>query len=384
MAARATDKAGSEGTAASAARAHRRRVASLIGRCSTRLSELALAGLLALAVLIPDVAPPKADRRPGSSVNAPGEAIAVRRVLLQPVSQAISAKVAAAEKPVERAPVAPAAIPPSGAAAQNKRADPTPLPTPLPVPPASAPSEQQPDQWSEAEVAEAKALCAAAQKSALLIGDVGPPIRNGACGTPAPLSLRRIGESGVELQPAATVNCRLAVALDSWIKDTLQPAATAAFASPVTRILVASSYTCRNRYGKANAPISEHAFANALDIAGFVLADGRMISVKEAWGPTARDAQATTAAPGAKEQASAAAKPRPGQVQAAPLPIPVRTATPSGDREKPASDPGRFLRDLHKSTCATFGTVLGPEANEAHRDHLHVDLKERRHAHICE
>lgn len=37
----------------------------------------------------------------------------------------------------------------------------------------------------------------------------------------------------------------------------------------------------------------------------------------------------------------------------------------------------RFLREIHDSACKRFGTALGPEANEAHRNHLHIDLAER-------
>ena len=43
-----------------------------------------------------------------------------------------------------------------------------------------------------------------------------------------------------------------------------------------------------------------------------------------------------------------------------------------------------FLRRLHKGACGTFGTVLGPEANEAHRDHFHFDMKSRQHRSVCQ
>ena len=32
------------------------------------------------------------------------------------------------------------------------------------------------------------------------------------------------------------------------------------------------------------------------------------------------------------------------------------------------------------SAYTMFGTVLGPEANEAHRDHLHLDMALRKHS----
>jgi len=44
----------------------------------------------------------------------------------------------------------------------------------------------------------------------------------------------------------------------------------------------------------------------------------------------------------------------------------------------------QFLRRLHKGACGVFGTVLGPEANEAHRDHFHFDLAHRRNSAYCQ
>ena len=45
---------------------------------------------------------------------------------------------------------------------------------------------------------------------------------------------------------------------------------------------------------------------------------------------------------------------------------------------------GRFLRDIHTAACKRFGTVLGPEANEAHRNHFHLDMAKRRYGSFCE
>ena len=44
----------------------------------------------------------------------------------------------------------------------------------------------------------------------------------------------------------------------------------------------------------------------------------------------------------------------------------------------------RFLRAAHSSACRRFGTVLGPEANEAHRNHFHLDMAERKRSNYCE
>lgn len=62
--------------------------------------------------------------------------------------------------------------------------------------------------------------------------------------------------------------------------------------------------------------------------------------------------------------------------------LPV-SASLAAAAEKP-SPPGQFLREIHEAACGTFGTVLGPEANEAHRDHFHLDMAKRRYKSFCE
>lgn len=43
-----------------------------------------------------------------------------------------------------------------------------------------------------------------------------------------------------------------------------------------------------------------------------------------------------------------------------------------------------FLRQIHAGACRIFGTVLGPEANDAHRDHFHIDMADRKTRSFCE
>jgi hypothetical protein len=38
---------------------------------------------------------------------------------------------------------------------------------------------------------------------------------------------------------------------------------------------------------------------------------------------------------------------------------------------------------LHEDACRRFGTVLGPDANAAHKNHFHLDMKKRRKG-FCE
>jgi hypothetical protein len=141
--------------------------------------------------------------------------------------------------------------------------------------------------------------------------------------------------SQVSIAPAATLACPLVAALDNWIATGVQPAARRWFGQPVVEIKQISAYSCRSMNGQRGAPISEHAFGNALDVAAFTLADGRRITVRDGWH-------------GAPEERA-------------------------------------FLHDVHAGACRLFATVLAPGSNAFHYDHIHVDL--RRHESgrsICE
>ena len=85
------------------------------------------------------------------------------------------------------------------------------------------------------------------------------------------------------MKPAATLACPIVSALDRWLSDSVQPAAMRWFGARVVEIKQISAYSCRGMNGNSHAHISEHAFGNALDIAAFVLADGRRVTVKDGW-----------------------------------------------------------------------------------------------------
>ncbi len=53
------------------------------------------------------------------------------------------------------------------------------------------------------------------------------------------------------------------------------------------------------------------------------------------------------------------------------------------DPAKPTKE-ALFLRAIHSGACGPFGTVLGPEANDPHRNHFHLDLIPRRSRGYCE
>jgi Extensin-like protein C-terminus len=131
----------------------------------------------------------------------------------------------------------------------------------------------------------------------------------------------------VAVRPAATLACPIVSALDHWIADSVQPAAMRWYGARVVEIKQISAYSCRGMNGDWHAHISEHAFGNALDIAGFTLADGRQITVKDGWHGMPQ------------EQG--------------------------------------FLRDIEAAACQQFSTVLAPGSNVYHYDHIHVDLMRR-------
>jgi len=131
----------------------------------------------------------------------------------------------------------------------------------------------------------------------------------------------------VTLKPTATLACPIVSALDRWLVDAVQPAAMRWFGARVVEIKQISAYSCRGMNGNPHAHISEHAFGNALDIAGFTLADGRYISVQTGW--------------------------------------------------KGMPEEQGFLRDVQGAACQQFTTVLAPGANVYHYNHIHVDLMRR-------
>jgi hypothetical protein len=254
----------------------------------------------------------------------------------------------------------PHAMVPTASAQSNSAKAKTPVPRDHPAIP-SAPPGAESATWSDAEIISALEECVRLLVPTGADLELSKPIRNGQCGTPAPVVLKRV--AGVELNPAAVVNCRMAAKVHDWINERLQPLAQEQLGTQVTRLITASTYMCRQRVGSSTERLSEHSFANALDISGVVTSDGRSIDVLTGWGPTKRDRQAQ-APPDAGGDAR-----------------PIRDIAPS---DSTTTKEGRFLRSIHEGACGTFGTVLGPEANEAHRNHLHLDLAARRRGALCE
>jgi hypothetical protein len=271
------------------------------------------------------------------------------------------------------------------------------------------PPAPPPDVWKPEEIAAGLRQCLQLLVPAHVEVGIQEPMKRGQCGTPVPVLLRSAGVTDkVDFPTAPQMNCRLAARLSEWVDKVLQPVAQEVLGSRIKRIVGASSYSCRNIYNDPKLTLSEHATGNAVDIAGFVTADGRTILVSKTWGPTERDIAAAKKKAAEAAAKQAAKKPSAETDDNAPTPS-IEAEGKKADAKKgrlvktdfkrdagkPAAAPGAalptaattkeatFLKRLHSGSCKVFNTVLGPEANEAHRDHFHLDVKTRHSSDVC-
>ena len=239
------------------------------------------------------------------------------------------------------------------------------------------------DHWAEAEIVHGQEECMHLLQSVAANVEILAPIKSADCGLPAPIRLKSLGSSSVVVfDPPVEVNCRIMAALYRWDKTALQPAARNKLDSPVVRILGASGYACRNVYNRPDGNLSQHAFANAVDIAAFELKDGRSITVLKGWGPTPRD---KAQAKGKSEQANMASKSAlfPSGRSLTRASLLLKWSAEQKPEPKPITATN-FLKAIHEGACREFETVLGPEANEEHRSHFHLDLNPLRSHALCE
>jgi hypothetical protein len=163
-----------------------------------------------------------------------------------------------------------------------------------------------------------------------------PTIAQGQCGAPRPLSVTALA-TGVGVTPKSTLNCGIAMVLADWLREDVQPEAETSLKARVSTLELATSYDCRTTNRVPGAKMSEHAYANAVDVAAFRLSDGRRVTI--------------------------------------------------APKKNGASDSGEeaFLTAIRASACRRFTTVLGPGSDAEHGDHLHVDLRARNGAYrICQ
>ena len=266
---------------------------------------------------------------------------------------------------------------------QPSLAMPVPLPDRNPARSAARPHPGQvaTPEWSAQEVQDATDRCE------MMLADSGiqyrflTPIREGRCGAPAPIELSSIGKTrSVAIEPPARVTCGLAATLSAWADAYLQPSARKYLDGEITQIRNIASYVCRNRYNASDKPISEHARANALDMAAFNTQSGEWIKVIDSWAlpPEERPEEANVS-----QIEPVGPAPQAGPASAAPAAV----EEPLSLQEEPElvfTPRSAFLYEIHAGACSLFGTVLGPKANEAHKNHFHYDLAERKHGAYCE
>lgn len=149
----------------------------------------------------------------------------------------------------------------------------------------------------------------------------------GVCGTERPYEVTAVDDGRVRLKPPALLRCPMIPQIERWMREHVTPAALYHFGAEVEEIRVAGSYNCRPINHKSGNKLSEHGYANALDVTGFTLTNGQTITLTRGW--------------------------------------------------KGSASERAFLRAAHHGACQHFTTVLGPEYNRLHHDHFHVDLARR-------
>ena len=157
-------------------------------------------------------------------------------------------------------------------------------------------------------------------------GKMIPPIHDGQCGLQSPLSIEAVTANGrsIPLNAPVVPDCGMATALPDWIAE-VDSYLRAHDKTQIKTINLSTNYQCRNVDNAKTGNLSFHAFADALDVMGFTLADGRTIDIKSGYNGTPQQ----------------------------------------------GSQILHFARD---SACTHFMTVLGPEADAYHQDNMHIDL----------
>jgi Extensin-like protein C-terminus len=147
----------------------------------------------------------------------------------------------------------------------------------------------------------------------------------GVCGMTRPLKVLALSDGRVGVDKTLIIDCPMIPALEAWLNEVVQPGAQARFGRKVSTLIVFGAYSCRSIDNEPGARLSEHAFGNAVDVAGFTLDDGKTLEFVRDW-------------KGEGTQESA------------------------------------FLHEAHAGACQYFTTVLGPGADVFHYNHIHLDL----------
>ncbi|MBO6508099.1 MAG: extensin family protein [Roseibium sp.] len=146
------------------------------------------------------------------------------------------------------------------------------------------------------------------------------------CGVQDPVKLTGVrGASGsIKFSMPALLSCDFAAVLVRWLHEDVLPTSDLRLPSSIASLANGPGYQCRRRNNLPDGKLSEHALGKAIDLSGFMLADGSLVSVETDWGSDTIE--------------------------------------------------GRFLKSVHRSACERFTTVLGPDADDSHKSHMHVDI----------
>ncbi len=144
------------------------------------------------------------------------------------------------------------------------------------------------------------------------------------CGAEAPFEMAAAASGRIALRPPAMQRCPMIPQVERWVVEVVEPAARYYFREGIAELKVAASYSCRAMNHQSGGRLSEHGYANALDISTFTLTSGEVVTVKGGWRGSPRERA--------------------------------------------------FLGAVHQGACARFTTVLGPDYDANHHDHLHMDL----------
>ena len=236
-------------------------------------------------------------------VAASSGAEAATPVALAPSDQGLASSLRPMPRP---------ALPGSGA--QEQGLDLTGLATPEPEPAPKGKKKKK----KEAESKKGSVCGVAAIK-----GEAIAPIKSKVKGCGLKDGVRVTSVSGVRLSQAITVDCATAKALNTWVREVAQPV----YGGDIVELKIAAHYICRPRNNKKGAKISEHGRGKAVDIGGFVLDSGKVLTV--------------------------------------------------------AGNYTKTMRKAHKGACGIFGTTLGPGSDGYHEDHLHFDTADYRSGPYC-
>ncbi|HUN49408.1 MAG TPA: extensin family protein [Stellaceae bacterium] len=131
-----------------------------------------------------------------------------------------------------------------------------------------------------------------------------------------------VSRAAVAWNQPALMSCGLADRVDRFLAEAAEPLAIHYLGSAIRRLDHFGAYSCRRESGSSRW--SEHAAGRAIDIRGFLLADGESVSVEHDWDSSGRK--------------------------------------------------GAFLHALARRACDYFNAVLTPESDSDHWNHLHLDL----------